>query len=160
MTVSKAAKKFRTFHQKDPREVLEFKKDPWPKKWGLSGRATRIFYRSDKWERDGKFVDYYHDHGDGVKLWEPLGYQCWLEESSPGRGIPCKYATVLGYCLGWEIDRNGDQEHMAVEFGDEELLLCCTPSGKVLFVLDQNLPEVIAVFKGGDLSVEAEGIDG
>jgi len=162
MSREKAEKLWRTFHDKDsPDELIEVIR-PWPAAWGLSGEASRVLYLSDKWQPDGDQQAYYHDHEGGVQLWEPWGTQEWLTQKkrSPSRSLPCKDATVLGYCLGWELEREDTNEHLDIEFADEEALLCAVPSGKVLFVVDIGSGEVIAVFVGGSLAVKPEGIVG
>jgi hypothetical protein len=162
MSKAKAEQLWRTFHDKEnPRELIEVLR-PWPSAWGLSGEATRVYYLSDKWQRDGKQQAYYHDHEGGVELWEPWGSQEWLEQrrKSPARSLPCSDATVLGYCLGWELTKVGTGEELDIEFGDKDALLCAVPSGKALFVVDAKSGEVIAAFVGGSLAVKPEGIVG
>jgi hypothetical protein len=99
--------------------------------------------------------------GAPVELWEPCGVEDWQERrrKSPCPRVPCSHGAVLGYCLGWVLE-TPDGESLEIEFGDKEVLLCATPSGKALFVVDPKSDEVIAVFCGGKLDVHPEGIVG
>jgi len=162
MTLAAVKNRWSTFHQKEPRELIEIDA-PWPKAWGYVGEAVRVYYLSDKWNEDGDFIPYYHDHDGGVELWEPWGAQDGMTDKckSPARGIPCKQAAVLGYCLGWWLlDEDDPKKVDAVEFDEDEALLCSTASGKALFVVSLSDGKVIAAFTGGNLSVESAGIDG
>jgi hypothetical protein len=160
MTLKQAEKRWTTFHDKEPREQIRID-SPWAKEWGLVGEATKVYYYSDKWEKDGEYIPYYHDHEGGVELWEPWGSQDWQErkKKKPCPSVPCAHGAVLGYCLGWELT-TPDGEHLEVEFGDKEVFLCSTPGGKALFVVDPRSDEVLAVFCGGKLDVRKEGIVG
>jgi hypothetical protein len=160
MSLKKAEERWRIFHAKNPRERIEVPA-PWPREWGLVGTATRVYYYSDKWEKDGDFVPYYHDHEGDVQLWEPWGSQDWQtkKRKRPCPSVPCSHGAVLGYCLGWEL-KTPEGEKLEVEFDDTEVLLCSTPSGKALFVVDPKDGSVIAVFCGGKLDVRKEGIVG
>lgn len=159
---SAARKLWMSFHGKDPREEYSIKAS-WPDKWGYTGEGVTVYYRSDKWKRDGQFDCYYHDHEGEVELWEPAGAQDWHEElrKAPVQGLPCKTAAVLGYCLGWDVKREGDSQHVySVEFGDTSMLLCAPPGGRSLFVVSQRSKDVIALFCGGSLDIRPEGIVG
>jgi len=158
--IANAKALWEVFHDKEPREEFDVVA-PWPKAWGLSGEATRMYYRSDKWNHDGEYECYYHDHEGSVELWEPWGDQDWLcgKRTSPGSGIPCKTAAVLGYCLGWVLT-NVDGVSMEVEFGDAEVYLCAVANGKTLFAVDVATDDVLAVWVGGSLDVLSDGIVG
>lgn len=160
MSLKQAEDRWKLFHDKEPRRTIEVPA-PWPKEWGLVGHATRVYYYSDKWEKDGEYIPYYHDHEGGVELWEPWGVEDWQEKrrKKPCPSVPCSHGAVLGYCLGWVIE-SLDGRSLEVSFGDKEVLLCSTPSGKALFVVDPKSKEVIAVFCGGKLDVRPEGIVG
>jgi len=151
-----------TFHDKEPRQLLEVEKNPWPRSWGRSGEALRVYYLSDKWHQDGKFTAYFHDHEGGVKLWEPWKAQPWLTQKQPRpvQGMPYSNGAVLGYCLGWVIRRCGDGEELQVEFKEGAVLLCAVPSGRALFAMAVKDEEVVALFAGGKLDVKSEGIVG
>jgi hypothetical protein len=157
-----AKKVWATFHDKDPRRLIEVNANPWPKSWGLSGEARRVYYLSDKWHQDGKWTAYYHDHEGGVRLWEPWGAQDWLgrRTPAPARGVPFANGAVLGYCLGWVLRRDKDDVEVEAEFREREVMLCAAPSGRSLFALAVKDKEVLALFEGGRLDVRAEGIVG
>jgi len=155
---------WKRFHDKNPREMIDVGVDPWPKSWARSGQCLTTYYRSDKWHKDGKYDSYYHDHESAdVSVWEPAGSRPWHGKKARVRvakGIPCRYAAVLGDALGWDF-KKPDGEKLSVEYKPGEALLCAVPpEGNVLFVYDMRDNEVVAVICGGKLTVREEGIDG
>lgn len=150
------------FHDKKPRKLVDVDVDPWPRRWGLSGEARRVYYLSDKWHQDGKWTAYYHDHEGGVRLWEPWGAQAWLtrQQERPVKGVPFSNGAVLGYCLGWVLRRDKDDVEVESEFDDRSVMLCASPDGRALFALAVKDQEVLALFEGGKLDVRPEGIVG
>jgi hypothetical protein len=102
------------FHKKSrPRELIDVS-IPWPAIWGYAGTATTIFYDSDKWEPDGKFTKFYHDHGGGIGLWHPVELFSWLDATpvAPIGRLPSA-VTVLGFSLGVDMKRHdtGKAQH-------------------------------------------------
>lgn len=152
---------WRTFHAKEPREEIFLQNPGWPRSWGRSGEGLTVYYRSDKWNEDGDYVSYYHDHEGGVQVWEPWGAHAWLEDKRkrPCAGIPALQCAVLGWCLGWDI-RCTDGETRTVEFSEGTVRLCGTPSRKALFAVHESSGDIIAVWCGGKLNILPEGIDG
>lgn len=157
-----AEERFRIFHSKEPRELIEIDVDQ-PTRWGLSGRVIQVYYDSDKWEEDGHLVGYYHPHDSkaGVFCYEPMGAQKWLvEEAPPGRPNLSR-GTVLGFCAGWDLEREGDGAEVQTEIEVGKCWLCCHPSGKkYLFVVRCSTGKIEAIFYGAELTVEDVGIVG
>ena len=158
-----AQRAWEIFHSKKPtaaRDIkLKGKAREWPKQWGYSGKVKTIYYASDKWEKDGEYVNYYHDHGKGIGCWMPAGTESWLtKQRLPVKEFP-QSVSVLGYCLGWDYTRpKGSKMYRAKqETGDE--LLCCFPNRKTLVVVSPR-QGVVALVSGPGLVVEARGIVG
>lgn len=157
MSVRKARSVWETFHAKDSREELTVA-HPWPEQWGLAGRAIRSFYSSDKWNKDGQFDDYYHDHSDGVQVWEPWGSHNWLEPIDLPSYIRIPDAgAILGYSLGWIIEKPDGTNAEAELY--EDTFLCADPDGEFLFTVDPYLG-VTALFCGTSLRIRNVGIVG
>jgi len=152
---------WRTFHDKEPREEIFLHNPGWPKAWGYSGEGLTVYYHSDKWNEDGDFISYYHDHEGGVEVWEPWGAQAWLERKKkrPCSGIPAVQCAVLGWCLGWDL-RCADGVERTVEYAPGVVHLCGAPSRRVLFAVHKASGDIIAVWCGGKLDILPEGIDG
>lgn len=158
--LDKALNIWKRFHSKNPREIITVKGKgaKWPSKWGVSGTVTQTLYASDKWNRDGDFDEYYHDHGPGtIYCWEPVDAQSWVEAES----TPFKQPTVLAVLAksqGWTMNRvdTGEQVQASVA---KDCLLCCDPEGTTLFILNPRTG-FEAVIYGDGLTVEREGICG
>ena len=161
MSTRNARELWRRFHDKDPREEIDYAEPNWPFQWGYSGEGLTVYYRSDKWSPDGKYTSYYHDHEGGVEIWEPKGAQEWIGElcEAPCSDLPCDSAAILGWCLGWDIEC-ADGDARTVTFAEGKVYLCATPSGKALFALDKASGDVLAAWCGGSLGILPEGIVG
>jgi len=152
--------KWREFHQKDePDKAYEIGEASkfWPKRWVYAGLATTCYYRSDKWEDDEKYNEYYHDHGQGIRCWHPPG----VFPSGQRKRLLLKHKpttlTVLGYSLGWDlVTQDGDELTYTHEKGE---WLCCFPDGSVLVVVSGH-GKLVALFEGQGLRVEDRGIVG
>lgn len=112
--LSEAIRTWCMFHKKDePRELIDVN-IPWPAAWGYAGAATTVYYNSDKWEPDGEFTKFYHDHGGGIGLWHPTGLFSWLggTPQAPLGRLPTA-VTVLGFSLGVDMKRHdtGQRRH-------------------------------------------------
>ncbi len=157
MSQDKAQDVWELFHAKDARELIKVPKG-WPKQWGLAGRCLRSFYRSDKWNRDGDFDDYYHDHGSEIYVYEPWGVEEWLVPSDPPiKRFPASGA-VLGYSLGWILERVDDGKTIEAEMY-EDTYLCADPEGLYLFTVEPSVG-VTALFCGSGLHIKDVGIVG
>lgn len=161
--IERARQAWELFHDKPPRPAkdihLHGAARDWPKKWGFGGKMKTVYYASDKWEKDGDFINYYHDHGKGVGFWMPKGEEPWLgSKRMPVRSFP-ESVAVLGYCLGWDYQRVGTDRMFRAAPEDGEELLCSFPDRKRLIVVH---PErgVVALISGPGLIVEARGIVG
>jgi len=157
-SLSKAERIYRTFHQKDPRRVVQLNHRI-PTKVGKAGELISVSYRTDKWHDDGHDVDYKHVDDPGVFVYEPWGAQSWLEEAKLPRRPPSENEglALLGKHLGYYIRRVGDGE--VLEATPRNTYLFCAPDGKMLFVYHPKRG-FLAIMAGGRLSVRAEGIDG
>jgi hypothetical protein len=160
---TKAVRRWELFHGKDFKgDIIRPNKRVrrWPKLWGYAGPAKTIFYRSDKWYEDGQFDYYYHDHKDGIGLWQPRNTYKWLEDDSlpkEARPLP-QHATVLGECWGWVVERHDTGELVeAASMPDD--LWCCAPDGRMLFAFSPT-DGVLCVIAGPGLRVEPRGVVG
>lgn len=159
---------YKTFWRLEPRAIGEFATGfKIPTRAARIGEGHSIMYRSAKTDpetlkRPKKPVDYIHHFNtddndqpmnlgdDGVHLY------------APGSGVivpsfitEVQALTLLGDCLGWEVEIDGERrEAKGVKPLPE---LYAIPSGKALLVI-QDKRDVLAIFWGGDLSVEGRGI--
>lgn len=155
--LEEAKRRWRLFHDKDePRNVRQHEV-VWPRRLGLAGKGLTVYYRSDKWRPSGRFLRYYHDHESGsVQVYHELREIPWEARASrPVKRWPTS-GTVLGYCLGWDIEKDGEVWGCNPERGT---LLCCFPDGSSLFTFHPRLG-VQTLFVGSGLTVEARGIVG
>lgn len=153
----KGADRYRIFHDKEPRRVVEIH-HPFPSKVGLAGNALSVLYRTDKWKKDGDDVDYKHVFDDGVKVYEPWGEQSWLEPAELPREHRQPIA-LLGQCIGLFLERVDDGEVYEVHLPRaRDSWLFAAPDGRMLYVYDPT-EGFRAVIAGGRLTVEEEGID-
>jgi len=154
---------WKLFHAKEPTPAkdvhLSGKASEWPTRWGYCGRVKTIYYASDKWEDDGDYVNYYHDHGKGIGCWLPAGAESWLtSQRLPVKKFP-QSVSVLGYCLGWDYQRAGGNRMYRAEPETGDELLCSFPNRKTLVVASPR-QGVVALVSGPGLVVEARGIVG
>jgi hypothetical protein len=158
-----AQKAWEMFHAKKAKPAedihLKGKARDWPTQWGYSGTVKTIYYASDKWEKDGDYLNYYHDHGKGIGCWLPKGTEPWLTSKQlPFQGYP-EALTVLGYCLGWDYQRPGSSQMFRAEQETGDELLCSFPNRKTLAVVSPR-QGAVALVGGPGLIVEARGIVG
>jgi hypothetical protein len=155
---SKAYEAWSTFHQKlQPSKEFDVN-NPWPKEWQYAGIVTVTFYTSDKWNVEGDYVGYYHDHSKGVGCWQPKGSNSWLiNKRLPIKSFP-ESAAVLGFSDGWIIERVGTGEILQA-VPSKSAMLCCFPDKKTLFCLEKR-KGVTAIFHGPNLHIEDRGIVG
>lgn len=154
----KGAERYRIFHDKDPKRVVEIC-HAFPDRVGLAGGAMSVSYRTDKWHEDGDDTDYKHVFETNVHVYEPWGTQPWLEEAQLPRDYPTEPIALLGQCLGFFLRRVDDGEIYEVELPRaRDCWLLAAPDGRMLFVYDPRVG-FRAIFAGGRLSVEEEGID-
>lgn len=161
--LAQAREVWELFHDKAPTPAedihLKGAARQWPSSWGYGGEMETVYYASDKWEPDGDFINYYHDHGKGIGFWMPQGEESWLgSKRLPVRGLP-ESVAVLGYCLGWDYKRVGTDRMFRATPDDGEELLCSFPNRKHLIVVHPSRG-VVALISGPGLVVEARGIVG
>lgn len=149
-------KRWETFNKKPHRKLIKTKLN-WPKRWGKLGEAKTTYYRSDKWHKDGKFVNYFHDHSAGVACYHPMGAQRGLTATRPPISAWPETGVVLGNFLGWDIELP-DGRLLEAEPDSKASLLCSSPDGHMLFVVEDGC--ITGILVGKSLKVEAEGIDG
>ena len=155
-----AVEKWKEFHDKiEPGKeyTIEAPGGFYPKTWAYGGLVTTCFYRSDKWEPNGKFNQYYHDHGRGIRCWHPWGMFGHCQRKRPGISKFPDTLTVLGFSQGWDVKTpDGLELTYTPEKGE---WLCCYPDGSALVVVAQD-GKMIALFEGQGLRVESRGIVG
>lgn len=162
--LEQSRKGWATFHQKDnPREELEVKIQ-WPKRWECAGFCVTMYYASDKWYPDGETVNYYHDHGDSIRVYHPVGvvrggdFRDFKSTASPVKTYPTA-AFVLGECLGWDLREKKGASEIYRALPPKDAILCAFPNRKVLFAFSKR-EGVVALFVGRGMSVKDVGIVG
>ena len=114
-------------------------------------------YETDKWNDDGDDIRYKHLHGNGVRVFEVASdggdevVELPVRPPTPEEGF-----ARLGRCLGFFVKTKDGEVR---EYNPPKTDLFASPSGNLLGVYDPNRGWV-AFMAGGDLRVEAEGIDG
>lgn len=161
--MSRAVRKYVEFHQHEPKKISVGKASfRLPEVATLVGDAVHVLYQSDKLNpttgEDEGWIDYIHEHGDGVKLYrcdraaEAIGVErvvpAWLRNTTE--------LTWLGRCLGFAY-REPDGHEVAAHGTTPLPELYTTPNGKALVVI-QGKSRVLALAWGGRLGVEARGI--
>jgi hypothetical protein len=168
-----AFERYDVFHDKDPRRAVRLAHDL-PTKLVPVGKLKSVMYRTDKWKKDGDDEDYKHVDDPGVILYEPYssyGKSKVERDGPPGdRPEPCgppvaypKALTLLGYCLGFFVERFDDGE--TYECNPRGAYLFCSPSGDMLALYSPEAQPgghkgFLCVMAGGRLRVEKDGIDG
>ncbi len=145
-----------------PRSVGHFPKSfKIPQHITCAGKAVQVLYRSDKLNpstgEDEGVIDYFHDHKPGVKLY-------LVDEGGPERKVPASIANadvlvLLGSCLGFSWEEDGETVEADVKRGRKIPDLYTIASGKALLVVEGK-QRVIAMMWGGELAVEWRGIVG
>ena len=128
----------------------------WPS-WGLVGRATYLYYMSDKWQAPGDFRIYYHETTS--YCWEP-GVRTTGGRVRPIERPPNCRVAILAPAIGWQVIGNHGQELIArCAWGD---LWCGYEiQGKTyLMVVDMYHHKLTALFEGPKLAIRPEGIVG
>jgi hypothetical protein len=164
MTSSKRGEDlFRDWHKKDPDTVFKQKVPALNGDFVCIGNGVEIRYSSDKWEKDGDFYPYVHDHTSRPKLYVP---QKEASESD-GIGRPRSGASLVGtrtpktpfvVALLAVVDsfvfRTKDDDEAKLLLGKNAVLLG-TPDRKALIILDGKR---VAVVRGGSMKVTSRGI--
>lgn len=127
--LERAGQLFSTFHQKTPKKHLLVALDGWPKdgRFSVAETATRTGYVSNKWEGDGDWTEYSHEHE------RPLPSLLVPKE----RGLPDASVRVfpptalawLGYALDIEVKRGSGFKHWSFQKGSRSSFpsLCAIP---------------------------------
>lgn len=157
----RAVRKFVEFHAREPRNVGTFdSRLEIPDTAVHAGTAVRVMYRSDKLNpstlEDEGWIDYFHDHDPGVRL-----YRCDRAAKGSHRTVPAwlrnvQELTWLGHCLGLTyVGADGEQHDVPATDPLPELF--CTPNGRALLVI-QGKRTLLCMLWGGRLGVEDRGI--
>lgn len=166
----RATELWRQFHQKEKPDhirTLEGRAATWPNEWVCVGRPETIYYNSDKWYKDGRRYNYYHNHTAKVRVWHPADSPVLKALSKDQRASDQKFPvkgdfphaiTVLGDCLGWDLARVDGSGLIFAEPDDGELL--CALPGQAALVSVHPRKGVSAVIGGPGLRVEPRGIVG
>ena len=158
--VKAASSVWKLFHKKPaPRELIKVK-ILWPTKWEYAGEAVTTYYNSDKWEDDGKFTKYFHDHeGHNISIWHPAGMFDWTTAApKPPRFKYPPAVAVLGFSLGVDVKRH-DGEKMRKAIPERDSYLVAAPDRKHLWIVEPA-QGITAMIAGPGLIVEARGIVG
>jgi hypothetical protein len=159
--VDGAIGKYIQFHQHDPHRIGEFHRDlAIPRTVICAGEAVNVLYRSDKLNpttgEDEGWIDYIHDHKDGV-----MAYRCDRQARGPEVEVPSwirneRALYWLGDCLGFAF-RGPDGREGEAQGADPLPELYAIESGRALLVI-QGKRRVLALIWGGSLGVEPRGI--
>jgi hypothetical protein len=148
---------YREWHQKDPTEAVEATFD-FPEEVVVVGKAQRVVYASDKWEKEIYLYEHDFDshpevymvakkgvkHGDAVNTKHLLGVKSF-KEALP---LPILATTQELTFL------DGSKPNRTV-FGRRQPLLCSTLDKRTLVIFD--FPRVIFI-RGGSMRVTERGI--
>lgn len=151
--IKEAIEKYETFSKKEPRGIVMLR--GLPDEFEEIGKGISVMYETDKWKEDGQDERYKHVHGNGVRVFEPVG------SSAGGKPLPVTPPTPeegfarLGRCLGYFV-QVGETER---EYNPPGTDLFTSPTGNLLGVYCPSRGWV-AFMTGGRLRVEAAGIDG
>lgn len=184
-----AMNRYEVFHAKRPMRVVDLGHEL-PSQVVPVGQVLSTMYRTDKWHKDGDDEDYKHVHdssrgakekeyefGRGVIAYEPAREARRSVIESGGRrskttviAKPERFPvakpealTLLGYCLGFFIQRFDDEQ--VYELNPRGCYLFCSPKGDMLAVYSPKAqPDgskgFLIIMAGGGLRVLKDGIDG
>jgi hypothetical protein len=184
-----AMSRYEVFHAKRPMRVVDLGHEL-PSQVVPVGQVLSTMYRTDKWHKDGDDEDYKHVHdnsrggkdreysfGKGVIAYEPArevrrsviesgGKRSKTTVITKSERFPVakpEALTLLGYCLGFFIQRFDDEE--IYELNPRGCYLFCSPSGDMLAVYSPKAqPDgskgFLVIMAGGGLRVLKDGIDG
>jgi hypothetical protein len=160
-----AMKRYETFHAKAPIRVAELAHEL-PTHWKPVGDAVAVMYRTDKWKKDGTDEDYkhLHDRGEDKPYEVRRGVRFYEPASGGGTTLPKpKAITLLGYCLGAFVRKDDDGE--IYETNPRGCYLFSAPDGHTLYMYSpakqsDGSSGFLAAFRGGNLRVLKDGIDG
>lgn len=152
---SDAIRRYKIFHKKEPRGIVKIQ--GLPSGFNPLGSCISVMYETDKWKPDGNDERYKHLHDEGVIAYEVaddgMGY---LENLPVDLPSSRDGFARLGRCLGFFVKTDSGQVR---EYNPPDSDLFASPTGNLLGVYH---PEKgwLAFICGGDLRVEAGGIDG
>jgi hypothetical protein len=157
--IAKATAVWKLFHKKpEPHELIEMTVT-WPTAWEYAGEAVTTYYNSDKWEQDGNYIKYYHDHEGRISIWHPAGMFDWTAKAPrPPRFKQPKAVAVLGYSLGVDVKRH-DTDKVRKAIAVRGARLVASPDRKRLWIVEEGVG-LVAMIAGPGLAVEAQGIVG
>lgn len=161
---AEAAKIWRMWHQKEPREVIPTTYD-FPKTAFKVGTADRILYSSDKWEDDGDFYTYFHDFESHPSI--------YTTEYSPLAKGAKRNSDVIDVYAALSMERRNSQVTLPLLAQTMELKyigpdgkkksykfkgkppMCCAADLKTLVILAEEAPIII---QGGSMVITERGI--
>ena len=159
--MKKATKLYADFHKFPPRDIGKFNPSFYiPKEATYVGDGIDVMYRSDKLEPithiDEGFIDYIHEHKNGVKV-----YRTDAKADGDTRKVPkwiwnVQQLVFLGKSLGFTY-QDHDGEEIDAEVFPPLPDLYATPNGKALLVIERK-QKVVALIWGGKLDVKPRGI--
>lgn len=160
-TQSKAEQVWRTWHQKNPRELHEVEYD-FPEEVFSIGLAETIIYASDKWEDDGDFYDYVHEHETGAEVFttDGTGRRASVK-SLLGTRQDLKTGELSLPMLGMVkelivMPHDADAKH-SLKF-KEKPILSCSLDRKTLIIFSESKGPIFV--RGGRMVVTERGIVG
>lgn len=182
-----ARRTFETFHKREagvpvfPFEQMDVGEFPIPA--GIPdlvcvGKAVRTCYTSDKWNKLGDPIGYYHDHGprDGkdvftsknkIKFYAPRDFFPEMRRVK----FPVKWPeslALLGTCDSWLVEEHPEDEDLVSGTCDEDILLCSPygwvsrsdPTRVFLVIVEVDSGIIEGVIDGPGLRVTEAGIEG
>jgi len=152
---------WRMWHQKEPRELLEKEYDL-PKSVFAVGKATRIYYSSDKWEEDGDFYTYYHDFDSSPTVY--VSKKTTWGKDATGKALDVAKTLEMAHLHDQvRLPMLAKTLELIVDIDDEketrkfrgDTPLCCTRDLKTLVIFASDGPIII---RGGKMVVTERGI--
>jgi len=152
--LDKAVEKFREFHLKEPGKIVPLRIEI-PRFVCPIGYAAQISYRSNKWHKDNKWIDYIHWWENPTLICVPEDsvneYENILDNDQKfDLGTSRKEVTFLGYAIDFNLtpeDRTnivinpGKIRHLNPETPEEKERLKCSELFE--FPVDRNVSYVV-----------------
>lgn len=161
-TVDLAEQLYQMWHEKSPRKQVEEVMD-FPTKVFKVGVATHILYESDKWEKDGKFINYIHKFTSLPNLFAENGMvlPADVEPISQAKtakmmGVPQMEGSYGFPVLARVLALRWSDGHKArkITFKSYKPVMSCSVNQKTVVIFADE----ILLIHGGSMVVAAPGI--
>jgi len=163
VSLSRAEKNFRLWHDKEPDDVFEVRTRRLDEEFfSPVGWAENIVYESGKWEEGGKTFLYDHDFTSRPLVYVPdslsdgdvIGSRIKTTSLLSIRNKNAENAFALLGTVKELTMRDSGGRIVEIDVG-REAYLCSTPDRKGLLVLSDD---IVLIVRGGKMSVTSRGI--